>query len=354
MDFKILELAIKQLVDENRTLENPGADVSVSELIHCGKKSELARVYGEDDVFNPDIYAGYITELFIKAALVKAYGEERVHLEKSYAEEYKGLRIVGHVDAVIEFEDKVVGIDVKAPKKVLASGGLQEKEGILVDYDGLILNNPTYALQAGLYRRLMEKSHDKRVEFYLLYHTLVNGRDRVFAAVPIEHSLGDQTLDRLINRFNERKPAFRNECESYCRFKRLNLCQGVEVSQEEPYTDLKGIEKLIEENLRLLAEYEAIKKEYELSLKTLQQVIVDGTMNYKGMEFGWKPVVGYTLNRENLLRFIQNASEEELRLVVEMLTHIPARGKDLHRLSLTEEVQNIKFIPPNPNQRRRQ
>lgn len=349
MDFKALELAIKEQVAQGRVLENIiEANISVSELVHCGKKAELNKLYTDEEPFNPDIYTGYIMELFMKEALIRAYGQERVTLEKVYIEEFNGLRIAGHVDAVIEFEDKVVGIDIKTPKKVFAVGSLDSKEGILVDYDGLILNNPTYALQASLYKRMMEKSENKKVEFYLLYNSLVNGRDRVFMAVPVEQSMSDQSLERLIGKFQERKPAFRNECESYCRFKD-KLCPGVkEINQEEPYT---GLEKAVNAYLEALKTYENAKDNLNTVTKLLQQLIPDGTVEYGGMEFGWKEVTGYTLNKNALERFIKKASDEELKKVLSMLTHVPAKGQELNRLGLTEAVENVKFFPPNPKKR---
>lgn len=354
MDFGILLSALLKRVEEERKLESLPGHVSVTSLIHCGKKPYLREMHPSAEEFSPDILNGYIVELAIKEAAREAYGEENVFIEKVYQHEFEGLKIIGHVDMVIRTQEgKHVGIDIKAPRKVFARRSPDREGGIYVDYEGLILDNPLYTLQAGIYRRMMEQEHGEgNVEFYLLYNTLINGRERVFAAVPVEQSVSDAVLRRVIERYRAGMPAFRNECESYCQFKRLSLCEGVELKKEEPYGNMEDVEKVIEAYAMAMAEYNAAKEKLEILEKTLKQIITDGTVEYKGQEIGWKPAVSYSFNPEKFVEFARNADPQELLKVASMLTHKPYYGKELEALGLTTGEEKLKFILPQFNRRR--
>lgn len=352
MDFNLLTKAMMEYVKEKRILEEEEGGVSVTNLIRCGKRARLAKIYPLGEEFNPDIFTGYAIELFVKEALRKAYGDN-VTLEKVYREEFEGLKIIGHVDAVVEFENKVVGIDIKAPKKVFAVREVSDQgKRIYVDYDGLILHNPTYFLQASIYRRMMQKEHaGKKVEFYLLYHSLVNGNTRTFTAVPVEVSIGDEALRRIINRYRAELPAYRNECESYCQYKKKNLCDGVKLTNEEPY-EKESVEVVLQAYIKALQEYEAAKEKLDHVAKLLKQLIPDGTINWNGQEVGWKETVSYSFNPDAFINFVRSANLEELKEVVSMLTHKPVFGKKLKEKGLTEEKQKVDFVYPKLRSRR--
>lgn len=352
MDFSFLAKAMMEHVAEKRILEEGGEGVSVTRLIRCGKKARLAETYPLEEEFSADVFTGYAIELFVKEALQKAYGD-KVTLEKAYSENFEGLNLIGHVDAVVEFENKVVGIDIKAPKKVFAVKEVSDQDKkIHVDYEGLILHNPTYLLQASIYKRMMEKEHaGKKVEFYLLYHSLVNGNKRTFTAVPVEVSIGDEALRRVINRYRAELPAYRSECESYCQYKRKNLCEGVELTDEEPY-EKESVEGVLQAYVRALREYETAKENLDHVAKLLRQLIPDGTINWKGQEVGWKTTVGYSFDPDAFINFVRSANPEELKEVVAMLTHKPAFGKKLNEMGLTEERQKVDFVYPKLGNRR--
>ena len=307
VDFEKVVSLIREKTKEGRELIYHEGEVGVTSLLACPIKHELRQRYPDITPEAVEIDDGYVWEQQVKEALKELYKDAfKEELELPY--ECMGVKIRGHLDCVLFFEDRVVGIELKSPRELY----LREfpEEGVfLYDEEGLVKNNPLYYLQAKVQKYLLSKIYpDKDIQQYLFYKAPARRGARVkklYVVVPIKEDLTDEEFEELVRKFKEdRRPRWKGECEHYCPYYGV-VCEGKEVSFSDG--------EVSEEVKKLLKEYRALQgelKNIELTLKKL----VKGSFKVGDRQLGWVEREVVEIDLEEVIKRLGKEAKDYLQV----------------------------------------
>ena len=281
---------IKEKAKEGRELEYSEGAVGITALLYCPIKHELRQKHPEVQADAVEIDDGYVWEQQVKGVLEELFGKS-FEEEKVLELEVEGLKIEGHLDTFVEFEDRVVGIELKAPKWIPLKAFPPEEEikgNLLIDREHKYAKvNDIYVLQARIQKYLLQRLYpDKKVEQYIFLKGMAEWkrwRKKLYVVYPVYEAVSEEELKELVRKFKEDKsPRFPTECESYCEYYRQGLCKGREFKFEGA-KDLSEIDGEIKE---LLKEYRTLEGE----LKTVEAQLkkkIKGSIRVGNKVIGW-------------------------------------------------------------------
>jgi len=286
----VFEEVIQKLAErasEGRELSYSDGAVGISSLLYCPIKWELRQKHPDLRADSLEIEDGYLFEREFKAVLKEMFGEN-FEEEKVLPLEIEGVKIEGHLDAFIELESKVVGVELKHTKMTFVSErfpyrNLDEVPKVVFDEDCTVYLPKHYLTQAGMQKFILQKLYpDKEVEQYLFVKTLlkVNGRHKKCYVVREVSAVSEEEFKEIVRKFREeRVPRYPWEC-SYCVFKDAGLCPGVEWKGEERKSSLS------EEARELLVRYQKLSEEIK-EVRSLLRKEISGPAEWNGKTIGW-------------------------------------------------------------------
>ena len=281
LDFEKVVSLIREKTKEGRELIYKDGEVGITSLLSCPLKVDFRKKYPDITSEAVEIDDGYVWEGQVKFALQELYGDAfREELELPY--ECMGVKIRGHLDCGLIFEDRVVGIELKSPRELFVRD-LPEDTIFLYDDTNIVRNNPHYYTQAKVQKYLLSKLYpDKEVEQYLFYKAPARRGVKVrklYVAVPIKEDMTDDEFKEIVWKFKEeRVPRWKGECEYYCPYYKAGVCEGKDVRFQDTV--------ISEEAKALLKEYRALQSELKNLEFTLKKLI-KGSFRMGERELGW-------------------------------------------------------------------
>ena len=297
-----------------RELEYREGAYGVTELLSCPVKAEIRRELKEAGVELPvesqEIEDGFLYENLVKLALASLYGEKFTP-EKllSYDLEVDGevFKIDGHLDCFLEFDDKVVGIELKHTN-LNFDNELTDKPPqliVLPPNDRSRINlNYRYYKQVQIQRHLLEKLYPhKKVETYLMVKTQLRTKyklGKTTVVLPVTESVTEEELKNLCRLFRtEKKPRARWECK-LCAYREHGYCSGHEETVEA--------EELTEDRSELVTSLLSRRKELLAELKMIEdqlKKLISGSVTWNGQQVGWIEKVSYTYDLPKLSKLLK-------------------------------------------------
>ena len=294
---------IKERARDGRELSYSDGAVGITSLLYCPIKHELRQKYPDIQASAVEIDDGFVWERQVKGVLEELFGKS-FEEEKVLELEVEGLKIEGHLDTFIELEDKVIGIELKAPKWIPLKAFPPEKKiesNLLIDEKHEYVRvNDLYILQARVQKRFLDLLYpDKKVEQYIFLKGMAEWkrwRKKLYVVYPIYSAISEEELRNLVKRFKEDKgPRFPTECEAYCEYFRQGLCGGKPFAFERTVNH----SELDEETKDLLREYRVL----EGQLKTVEAQLkkkLKGSVKVGNKEIGWVERKVVVLDEERL------------------------------------------------------
>lgn len=286
----------RQIVTEDRKLRYEPDEIGITALLQCPLKFEFRKKYPEIKTESAAADDGYRFEYVIKNAFKRAAGEKfKEEVELPY--QVLGQKIRGHLDCLIEFNDEVIGFELKAPQLILLKK-IPPKEflerNILIDTEreeDFLIVNPVYKTQAKIEKFLLSELYpDKDVRLFLFQFGICKHGSfirKLYTFYEVE-SIKKSDLEYLVLKFlHEKGPRFKNECESYCAY---NLICDRAGERESVTYDLDKFSEVADPGLKefvsLYKEY-CMLKEQMTGLEKLMQKTISGSCIIGGREVGW-------------------------------------------------------------------
>ena len=298
---KIVE-KLKEKAKEGRELcYSPGA-IGITALLYCPKKWELRQKHPEVQATGVEIDDGFIWEKQVKEVLKEIF-PDGFEEEKTLKFEMEGVKLEGHLDAFIELEDKVIGIELKSPKYILLKEFPETQDDVLFDDGKIVFMNDIYVLQARIQYFLLKKLYPhKEVEQYIFAKALCrkgNLSKKFYVVYRVKEPVSEEELRQLIKRFKEDKsPRFPKECEYYCEFYRQKLCSGEEFRGKS--NDMGSSHENVKELLKTYRQLQSDLKNLELQLKKSLR----GSLKVGNREIGWVKKKVIKLNTSKILNLL--------------------------------------------------
>ncbi len=307
VDFEKVVSLIREKTKDGRELVYHEGEVGITSLLACPLKVDFRKEYPEITSEAVEIDDGFVWEGQVKSALREIYGDAfKEELELPY--ECLGVKIRGHLDCVLFFEDRVVGIELKSPRELFVR---DLPEGtFLYDEEGIVKNNPHYYTQAKIQKYLLSKLYpDKEVEQYLFYKAPARKGVKVkklYVAVPVKEDLTDEEFEEMVRKFKEEKrPRWKGECEHYCPYYKAGVCEGKDTDYEDGY--------ISEEAKNLLKEYRALQSELKNLEFTLKKLI-RGSFKAGERRLGWVEREVVEIDVEKLLQKLGDKAKDYLQV----------------------------------------
>jgi hypothetical protein len=299
----------KKMITQDRVLKYEEGEIGITSLLQCPLKVEMRKKYPEIRTEAAAIDDGYRFEHAIKNALQRIFGD-RFKDEFELPYEAFGQKIRGHLDCVVELDDKVIGLELKAPQLILLKKMPSREcfeKNVIVDSekrDEYLIVNPTYKMQAKIEKFLLQRLYpDKEVELYLFQFGICkySGLVRKFYTIYEVEAISEQDLEYLILQFlYDKKPRYKNECEYYCPYNLL--CDKPFDKEVSSSYNLdahgEGVNPQLREFINLYREYVALKEQMS-QLEKLMKKAIDGSCVIGGREVGWvkREKVNYDVER---------------------------------------------------------
>jgi len=304
---------IKAKTREGRELSYSKGAVGITALLYCPLKHELRQKHPDFRADAVEIDDGFVWEKQVKEALEEMFGKS-FEEEKVLEMEIEGLKIEGHLDTFVELEDKVVGIELKAPKWIPFTRVPSEEEmegNLLIDTERKYTKvNDLYITQARIQKFLLEKLYpEKKVEQFIFLKSMAQykeWRKKLYIIYPVEESISEEELKEMVRKFKEDKsPRFPIECENYCEYYRQGLCSGKEFAFEDKSYDEQSdeIKNLLKHYRELQGELKTIEAELKKKLK--------GSILLGNRKIGWVEREVVEIDIDKLLKKIPPSKAEE-------------------------------------------
>ena len=301
---------IKEKVQEGRELEYSEGAVGITSLLYCPLKWELRQKYPDIKPDAVEIDDGYLWERQVKEVLAEMFGKS-FEEEKTLELVIEGVKIEGHLDTFVEQKDKVVGIELKAPKWIPLLAVPSIEGNLLLDEERKYTKvNELYITQAKVQRFLLERLYpEKKVEQYIFLKGMAEcgrWRKKLYIVYPVSESITEEELREMVRRFKEDKsPRFPTECESYCEFYRQGICEGKEFAYED------GVwEEQKEEIKALIKEYRNLQGQLK-NLEAQLKKKIKGSITVGSRKIGWVEKETVEIDIEKLLRKISLPEAQE-------------------------------------------
>lgn len=213
---------------EKRELNYDEGSIGITSLIYCPLKAKFRKEHPDLRSEANAIDDGFIFENMIEPYITKVF-KGKVLKDADIPYEVDGFRITGHPDFVIEQEDKIIILELKAPVFFFSSKTLNITESeFIIDTKKEIKISESYILQAKVQKFITEKFYNKPVESYLFLKTTLQESFRkmrkVFIVRKVEESITEKDMLKLINDFKTlQKPRYEWECK-YCIYAKENIC----------------------------------------------------------------------------------------------------------------------------------
>ncbi len=335
IDFEKVVRLIRERTKEGRELTYGEGEVGITSLLSCPLKVDFRKQYPDITAEAVEIDDGFVWEGQVKTALRELYGDVfRDELELPC--ECMGVKIRGHLDCALFFEDRVVGIELKSPRELFVKD-LPEDGTFLYDGEGIVRNNPHYYMQAKVQKYLLRKLYpDREVEQYLFYKAPARKGAKVrklYVVVPVEGEMTDEEFEELVRRFKEdKRPRWKGECEHYCPYYGV-VCEGKEVEFKDT--------EVSEEVRKLLKEYRALQgelKNIELTLKKL----VKGSFKVGERQLGWVEREVVELDLEKVIGKLGEEAKDYLQVRWQKKEELVKRlGEEVVKERRTERVWRL-------------
>ena len=291
-EFQRVSEELSNLAREGRELSYSDGAIGITELISCPRKARFRRQYPELSANSVAIDDGFFFEKAVKEVLKRLYGdrfEEEKVLESKLLIEGQELKIEGHLDCFIDYDDEtVVAIELKNTVMSFDNQTVGRPEGlIVVDENRNITVNYKYILQARIQKLLLEQMYpNRKVESYLFIKTNLRTKTKVsksLLVVPVRESISPDYLLELGRKFlTDDRPRAGWEC-SYCIYREHGLCEG-----EDSYTEILKYDNG-EQIRELLLRLDELESEKGMLIEQLKSLI-NGTVEWKGKQIGWTDV----------------------------------------------------------------
>jgi len=309
--FVSLVRHIAHNVRQGRELTYSENAIGITSLLTCPIKSQLSKQYGniDPDFTSVEIEDGYLWEQQVKTALKEIFGDKVID-EYVLKYEFDGIKIEGHLDVVIQTNDYIIGLELKAPKYL----SLKEipKPDDIVNYTLLTNGNkyvympPTYVLQSRIQNYLLRQMHpDKPVYTFIFAKSLLirYGYARKFYVVYDTNrpSMDDQEFSQVVEQWRKsNKPTFALEC-FMCQFFDYGICEGAtyepnNITENELDNETK---QLINQYLQTKAELKRLETQLKKHLKG-SVTLADGT------RIGWHKYKRRTYDINKLIEKLKN------------------------------------------------
>ncbi len=304
---------IKAKTREGRELSYSDGAVGITALLDCPLKHELRQKHPDLQADAVEIDDGFVWEKQVKEALEEMFGKS-FEEEKVLAMEIEGLKIEGHLDTFVEFEDRVVGIELKAPKWIPLTCVPEEEKmqgNLLIDRERKYTRvNDLYITQARIQRFLLERLYPgKKEEQFIFLKGMAEcrgWRKKLYIVYPVEESISEEELKEMVRKFKEDKsPRFPTECESYCEYYRQGLCEGREFAFEDRSYEEQSVEvkNLLKQYRELQGELKTVEAELKKKLK--------GSILLGNRKIGWVEREVVEIDIDKLLKKIPPSKAEE-------------------------------------------
>jgi len=246
--FKALVDEMRKIATEEREVSYSEGAVGITALLYCPKKFELKFEYPEIQAESAEVDDGLAFEYSVKQALKRLFGNNAID-EFVLHKRINGLTIEGHLDALINKGDELIGIEIKAPRLLKTKNGFRPNgERIIVDDGTKFQHSESYVLQARIQKRILQDMFPKKkVRTFLFYKTLIKhdkGHQKAFVVYEVKDPISAEELEKLVERFkNDKRPRYDWECtEKYCAYKKAGVCNGPDEKKEKEdwLSDLLG------------------------------------------------------------------------------------------------------------------
>jgi len=229
VNFEALVNKMRERATRDRKLMYQEGALGITALLYCPIKQELREEYPEVVAESADVDDGLIFEKEVKESLKELYGD-KVMEEFDLMAKVGNQLIHGHLDALVVNDDELVGIEIKAPRKLLVKRGvtIPKDKKIIYDDGSLFLHSETYLKQARIQKAILQRMFkDKKVKVFLFYKTLIgeNGKTRrAFVVYEVGTPATIEEIEELVRAFHEiKEPRYDWECD-YCEFGKRRLC----------------------------------------------------------------------------------------------------------------------------------
>jgi len=306
-EFERIAESLSELAREGREINYSDGAIGITELISCPKKVKLRRQYPELSASSVAIDDGFFFEKAVKEVLKRLYGdrfEEEKVLKKNLQIDGQELKIEGHLDCFIDYDDEtVVAIELKNTVMSFDNQTVGRPEGlIIVDDDRNVSVNYKYILQARIQKSILEEMYpDKKVESYLFIKSSVRTKTKVGKSLivyPVKDSISEDYLIEIGRQFlTDERPRAGWEC-SYCIYKEHGLCDGHE--EHNDFLEQDNGEQ-IRELLERLSDLESEKGMLVEQLKNL----INGSLEWRGKQVGWLEVERIDWTPESKLKVFE-------------------------------------------------
>lgn len=221
---------IREKTKEGRKLEYSPDAIGITALLYCPLKWELRKKYPEIEAQAVEVDDGFLWEKQVKEVLKELFSNN-FEEEKVLRYQTQGIKLEGHLDAFVEFPEKVVGIELKSPRMVFLKEFPETNDTVLYDDGKVVVMNEIYLLQAKIQKFLLEKLYPhKKVQQFIFAKTLckkANRSKKFYIIYEVKGAISEEEFKELIRRFKEDKsPRFEKECEYYCEYFRRGICSG--------------------------------------------------------------------------------------------------------------------------------
>lgn len=283
------DLMRKSMAQDRSIIHNKNV-LGFSSLYKCSKYFQLKQLYPELDTAEANaIDDGLLFEHSWKDAITQAFSDAVVLHEPTIPIEVEGHVLEGHPDFVIEFEDRVIVLEFKAPVLIqhrLPQGYKLHKSEMLLDIDDYFIVSENYTQQAATQQLAVQTFFNKPTYQYLFLKgvTQIEGKNKkLYILKPVEGKPFDVLSKEVAEFFGEFKgPKYSYEC-SNCNFKKAKVCD-----YKLPRNRTTSGGKLSEDTLQLYTEYQESKINSEALLARLKKL--EGAVRMPDRNLvGWIP-----------------------------------------------------------------
>ena len=348
LNFNELADEMKKLIIGDRHLTYHKGEVGITSLLDCPKRVKLRQIHGYPAADDLAIEEGFLFERVVEKALQKKFGDKLIK-ELELPIEFNGVRIRGHLDFVVNLDNKVIGLELK--HTILERMPTLKRKPPKILYvtpdDKRVKLNPKYIKQARIERFILERLFpDKEIEHYLFVKTTVQGAYgfyKTYIVCPIKESISEEELKEITEHFKTKDyPKDPSLCD-YCYFKSINLCKGY----PKKLVSKKGVNVTPEPELaELLKRREELVKELEAIDNDLKKRLKGRYVIFDGKIYGKVPYKGYTYNKYAIANEVQKRGYNPL----DFLQITPAKirlledilGADIDKVR--EQVDKEKWV----------
>jgi len=301
----------ERVVEYSQDSENEEV-IGITSLLACPLKTYYRKLYPQIQYTNLEIDEGYLFEQQVKSALKELY-KDKFHDEYVVEYTHDGIKIEGHIDCLIEFDNEIISLELKVPRSVYLAKPIKNLRDVDVIFDednDTVIINEKYILQAQIQKFLLMKKHpDKTIHHYLFLKTLVvsaSKQKKAYIVYPIKQHIDEETLKRLISAYkSDKRPRIDNEC-IYCPYFNT-VCDGSNETSDILKKILSSLNSDDKSLMNMIKRYYDIKDELKKLEWLIKSKLKDRTIRYGNKTIG---NVEYEMIEIDTKKLIQKAIDD--------------------------------------------